>query len=193
MRYDVGKGGTVDRSALVGHVYEENCQPAVLGDDATIRGGTIIYGDVVAGDRLNTGHNALIREQTELGDDVLVGTQTVIDGRTSIGSKVSLQTGVYIPSKSEIGSRVFIGPRAVLTNDPYPLRQDAELAGPVIEDDVSIGANATILPGVHIGERSFVAAGAVVTEDVPADTLAVGNPAEHRPLPEQLQGGNTEA
>jgi acetyltransferase-like isoleucine patch superfamily enzyme len=193
MRHDVGKGGNIDQSALVGHVYDEDCQPAVLGDEVTVRAGTIIYGDVVAGDRLNTGHNALIRERTELGDDVLVGTQTVIDGRASIGSNVSLQTGVYIPSKSEIGTRVFIGPRAVLTNDSYPLRQDVELEGPVLEDDVSIGANATLLPGIHIGERSFVAAGAVVTEDVPADTLAVGNPAEHRPLPEQLRGGNTEA
>lgn len=193
MKYDVGDGVDIDRSALVGHVYDKNCQPAVLGDDATIRAGTLIYGDVVAGDRLNTGHDALIRERTELGDDVLVGTQAVIDGRTSVGSNVSLQTGVYIPSNSEIGSRVFIGPRAVLTNDPYPLRQDVELEGPVLEDDVSIGANATILPEVHIGERSFVAAGAVVTKDVPADTLAVGNPAEHRPLPEQLQGENTEA
>jgi acetyltransferase-like isoleucine patch superfamily enzyme len=161
-----------------------------LGDDVTIRGGTIIYADVIAGDRLQTGHHALVREQTELGDDVLVGTGVVIDGATAIGSNVSLQTGGYVPSNTTIGSNVFVGPRAVLTNDPYPLRQDVELSGPTLADNVSIGANATLLPGVHIGEGAFVAAGAVVTDDVPADTLAVGNPARHEPLPEDLQGGN---
>jgi acetyltransferase-like isoleucine patch superfamily enzyme len=142
---------------------------------------------------LNTGHNALIREQTSIGDDVLIGTNTVIDGYSTIGSNVSLQTGVYVPSETEIGSNVFLGPQATLTNDPHPLRQEVDLEGPVLADDVSIGANATILPGVRLGERSFVAAGAVVTDDVPADTLAVGNPAEHRPLPEALQRGNVEA
>lgn len=193
MRFDIGPNATIDRAAVIGHVYDEDCQPAVLGDDVTVRAGTIIYGDVVTGDRLNTGHNALIREETSIGDDVLVGTNTVIDGYSTVGSNVSLQTGVYVPSETEIGSNVFIGPQATLTNDPYPLRESVELEGPVVADDASIGANATLLPGVHLGERSFVAAGAVVTDDVPADTLAVGNPAKHRPLPETLQGGNVEA
>jgi acetyltransferase-like isoleucine patch superfamily enzyme len=190
MRCEVGTGATIDPWAVVGHVHDPACEPAVLGDDVTIRGGTIIYADVIAGDRLQTGHHALVREQTELGDDVLVGTGVVIDGATAIGSNVSLQTGGYVPSNTTIGSNVFVGPRAVLTNDPYPLRQDVELSGPTLADNVSIGANATLLPGVHIGEGAFVAAGAVVTDDVPADTLAVGNPARHEPLPEDLQGGN---
>ncbi|OIB56100.1 transferase [Natrialba sp. SSL1] len=162
----------------------------MLGADPTVRAGTIIYNDVVIGDGFSTGHHALVRELTEIGDDVLVGTKAVIDGRSTIGSHVSLQTGVYIPSHTEIGDYVFLGPHAVLTNDPYPIRKDVELAGPTLEDHVSVGANATILPDVTVGRGSFVAAGAVVTEDVPEETLAVGAPAQHRPLPDTLQGEN---
>lgn len=164
--------------------------PVVIGDDATIRSGSVVYGDVVVGDGLSTGHNVLIREETRIGDDVLVGTSTVVDGRTRIGDDVSLQTGVYLPSRSTVGDRVFVGPRAVFTNDPYPLRTEAELAGPTLEPDVSVGANATVLPGVTIGRGAFVAAGAVVTGDVPPETLAVGAPATHEPLPPELEGGN---
>lgn len=162
----------------------------VIGDGATIRSGSIIYGDVRAGDGLSTGHNVLVREGTRMGDDVLVGTDTVIDGDTRIGSDVSLQTGVYLPKGTTLGDRVFMGPRATLTNDPYPLRTAVDLEGPTLHADASIGANATILPGVTVGRGAFVAAGAVVTEDVPAETLAVGSPARHQPLPPELEGAN---
>lgn len=161
-----------------------------IGDDATIRSGSIVYSDVEIGDGFTTGHNVLVREKTTIGDDVLVGTGTVVDGRTTIGSGVSLQTRVYVPAETTIGDDVFVGPGAVLTNDPYPVRQDVDLVGPTLEDGVSVGANATILPGVTVGEGSFVSAGAVVTEDVPPETLALGVPAEHRPLPEQLDEEN---
>jgi acetyltransferase-like isoleucine patch superfamily enzyme len=97
---------------------------------------------------------------------------------------------VYVPPATTIGDDVFVGPRAVLTNDPYPIRKDVDLDGPTLEDHVSIGANATLLPGVTVGEGAFVAAGAVVTDDVPPETLAVGNPAQSRDLPAELDGRN---
>jgi acetyltransferase-like isoleucine patch superfamily enzyme len=189
-RNNLAEGADIHESAIVGSVYEKDCRPAELGRDATVRAGTVIYADVTIGDRFSTGHNAVVREYTAIGDDVLVGTDVTIDGRSEIRSNVSLQTGVYIPSNTEIGSNVFVGPRAVMTNDPYPLRREAELEGPVLEDHVSIGANATLLPGVTIGKGAFVAAGAVVTGDVPAETLAVGAPAQHESLPDKLSGGN---
>jgi acetyltransferase-like isoleucine patch superfamily enzyme len=175
---------------IIGHSYGSDTSPPVIGKNATIRHGSIIYDDVIIGDGFSTGHDVLLREFTEIGDDVLVGTKTVIDGRTDIGSHVSLQTGVYVPSHTTIGDNVFIGPHAVLTNDPFPVRMDTELVGPTIEDGASIGANATLLPGVTVGKRAFVAAGAVITEDVPPETLAIGVPAIHRPLPDELQGRN---
>lgn len=165
-------------------------EPPRVGDDATIRSGTIIYPDVVIGDGLQTGHHVVVREQTVVGDDVVLGTKTVLDGHCDIGDDASLQTGVYVPPHSVVGKRVFLGPNAVLTNDPYPLRQDCDLVGPTLGDDVSVGANATILPDVTVGKRSFVAAGSVVTEDVPMETLAIGVPATHRPLPDELDASN---
>lgn len=187
----LGARSTVSEFATLGYEYVDDAGETVLGADATVRSGSIVYAGVRAGDGFTTGHNVLVREHTELGDDVLVGTNSVVDGETTVGSHVSLQSNVYVPQNTEIGDNVFIGPGAVLTNDPHPVREDVELEGPTIADSVSIGANATVLPGVSIGEGSFVAAGAVVCEDVPPQTLAVGVPAEQRPLPEKLAGPNT--
>ena len=186
-RCRTGDNATIDQPEFVGYVHDDDARETAIGANATVRAGTIIYGDVDIGDNLTTGHHALIREDTTIGDDVTVGSQVVIDGDCTIGSKVSLQTGVYIPRGTTIGDYVFIGPAATLTNDPYPVRIDRTLMGPVLEEGVSIGANATILPDVTIGEQSFVAAGAVVTEDVPPGRLAVGVPAETTKLPEELQ------
>lgn len=181
---------TIDPGATVGYEYDPEAKPTILGRDARIRDGTIVYCDVEIGDGFTTGHDALVREHTSIGDDVVLGTKSVLDGHVTVGSNVSIQTGVYVPPESEIGDRVFLGPNAVLTNDPHPLRREGELDGPVLEEDVSVGANATILPGVTIGAGAFVAAGAVVTRDVPPGRLAVGVPAADRPLPGQLTGGN---
>lgn len=174
------------------HVVEPSGdqQKAYIAGDAVVRSNSIIYPDVVIGSGLQTGHGVLVREETTIGDDCVLGTDSVIDGRTDIGDSLSMQTGVYVPPETEIGDRVFLGPRAVLTNDPYPLREDVGLVGPTLEDDVSIGANATILPDVTVGDRSFIAAGAVVTRDVPPETLAVGAPARHKPLPDRLNTTN---
>ncbi|MFC4989465.1 acyltransferase [Saliphagus infecundisoli] len=191
---DCGAGSRIDPSADVGYAAHvegsESPPPTRIGDGARIRAGTIVYAGVEIGDGFATGHDALVREETTVGDDVLVGTKTVVDGATEIGDHVSLQTGVYVPRETEIGSNVFVGPGAVLTNDPYPIRADDGLRGPTIAEGASVGANATVLPGVRIGENAFVAAGAVVCEDVPPDTLAVGAPARERELPDRLAGPN---
>lgn len=180
----------IQDGATVGVSYSANTSPPEIGPGSIIRRGTIIYDDVTAGRNFTTGHHALVREETTLGDGVLVGTQVVIDGATTVGDSVSMQTGVYVPRETTIGDSVFLGPNATLLNDPYPVRKDVDLAGPTLESEVSIGANATILPDVTVGEGSFVAAGAVVVEDVPSRTLVTGVPAQKRPLPEEISGEN---
>lgn len=151
----------------------------VVGVNATVRSGCILYSNVSAGDKLRTGHNVLIREETVIGDDVLIGTNTVIDGQTRIGCHVSIQSNVYIPLNVVIEDYVFLGPNAVLTNDKYPIREkETKLLGPVIRRGASIGSNAVVLPGVEVGEGALVGSGSVVTHDIPPWMIAVGNPAK---------------
>ncbi len=165
------------------HEYEGT----VIGDSATIRPNSTIYCRVTIGNNLRTGHNILIRENTTIGDNVLIGTNTIIDGYTTVGSNVSIQGNVYIPTNTTIEDNVFIGPCVVLANDKYPVRKKYDLKGPVIGKGVSVGANSTILPGIEIGEGAMVAAGALVTKDVPPWKLAIGAPAKVIDMPEDLK------
>lgn len=157
-----------------------------IGDNAVIRSSSVIYSDVHIGNDLRTGHNIMVRESTVIGNGVLIGTNSVIDGSTTVGNNVSIQSNVYIPTNTTIEDNVFLGPCASLANDKYPIRVKYDLRGPILRKGSSVGANATLLPGVEIGEGAMVAAGAVVTKDVPAWKLAIGAPARVKELPKEL-------
>ena len=161
-----------------------------IGNDSFIRAGTTIFSNVRTGSRFRTGHNAMVRENTNIGDNVLVGTNVIIDGNVTIGNNVSIQGNVYIPTHVTIEDKVFIGPCAVLANDKYPVRGEYQPLGPIIRKGASIGANATLLPGVEIGEGAVVAAGALVSKDVPPWKLALGCPAKVCDLPERMMSLN---
>ncbi|MDD1675154.1 MAG: acetyltransferase [Methanomicrobiales archaeon] len=158
-----------------------------IGANAVIRSGTILYCNVRIGDDFSTGHNVLIREWTTIGDRVAVGSSTIIEGNCTIGCDVRIQSLAFIPTHTVIGNNVFIGPHAILTNDLYPPTGKPELKGPVLEDHAVIGANAIVLPGVRIGRGSAVAAGSIVTHDVPPGVLALGSPARIRDLPPEMR------
>ena len=182
----------IQPGAQVGLPYRDGCKPVRLGAHARIRSGTIIYCDVTAGDHLQTGHHALIRAETIIGDHVTIGTNVVIEGQVTIGSFVKIEAGSFIPTHCSIGDRVFFGPNVTVTNDRFPLRRRDEYRpqGCIIEDNVTIGGGVVLCPGVTIGARSFVAAGAVVTKDLPPDSLAIGVPARAEPLPAKLRESN---
>jgi acetyltransferase-like isoleucine patch superfamily enzyme len=191
-RNTLGPGARIFEPVTIGfpsrdRIGCENFRGAVIGRNALIRSGTIIYCDVEIGDDFQCGHSVLIRERTRIGSRVAVGTATVIEGDTTIGSDVRIQSLAFIPTNTVIGNGVFIGPQAVLTNDRYPPYGRPDLRGPVLKDRSVIGANATVLPGIVIGEGACVAAGAVVTRDVPPGKLAVGVPAQLRDLPEEMR------
>jgi acetyltransferase-like isoleucine patch superfamily enzyme len=192
MYVKMGSGCVIQDNLILGLKYAEGCKEAVIGERAVIRWGTVIYADVEIGDDFKTGHSVVIREKTKIGNRVLIGTNTVIDGNVEIGSFVKLESNVYIPAHTKIGSYVFIGPGAVLTNDKYPqrLRDEYDPIGPILEDSVTIGANATILPGIRIGEGTIVGAGSVITKNVPPWSFAIGVPARVKPLPERLRERN---
>ncbi len=182
----------IQPGCIVGLRYSSDCGPVRLGKGARIRAGTIIYADVTAGEDFQTGHHVMIREKTSIGDHVVIGTNTVIDGAVAIGDFVKIESNCYIPTHVRIGNRVFLGPNVTLTNDRYPLKMRDQYSpeGPVLEDGVTLCAAVVVIPGVTIGKGSFVAAGAVVTKDVPPMSLVMGVPGEVTPLPEKLRGLN---
>src|SRR5690606_4984751 len=101
--------------------------------------------------------------------------------------RVRIQSMAFLPTRTDIGDDVFIGPHAVLTNDRFPPTGKPELQGPVIQDGAVLGANCTILPGIRIGRGAAVAAGAVVTRDVPPGMIAVGVPARNKEIPAEMR------
>ncbi len=187
-----GNGATIQEGATVGLRYSNECGPVALGDNAVIRSGSVIYADVTLGEYFQCGHNVAIRARTTIGRHVTVGTNSVVEGDVEIGDFVKIESNCFIPTHVRIGSRCFLAPNVVMTNDRYPLRRRDEYVpqGPLLEDNVTVGAGVVIVPGVRIGANSFIAAGAVVTKDVPPGSLAIGVPARFSPLPEKLDEPN---
>ncbi len=188
--YIIGQRAQIDEGVVLGYRYPGDSQPTSIGDDAIIRSGSIIYADTNIGNRFSCGHQVLIRAKVTIGDRVVVHHKSTLEGKIRIGSGVKIMAHVYIPSATKIGNMVFIGPGATILNDKRPMRGIPKISGVTIEDHVMIGGNVTICPGVTIGLNTFVAAGAVVTKDIPANSLACGAPARFQPLPESLSGGN---
>ena len=188
----VGKGTIVEPDVIIGFRYHPDCGSAHIGSNGILRKGTMIYGDVEAGDYLETGHYAVIRAKVAMGSHCTLCHHSVIEGITRLGDGVRIMSHTYVPTRTWFGDHVFVGPNVAFLNDKRPGRCDPMPTprGATIEDDVVIGGGATVLPGVTIGERSFVAAGAVVTKDVPPRSLVVGAPGRIEPLPPELDRPN---
>jgi len=166
----------IERGSI--ELLDESSNGSRIGKRTIIRPFTVIYEDTTLGDNVETGHHVLIREETTIGDNTIVGTGTIIDGRVRIGSKVRIESGVFIPPLTVIEDEVFLGPKAIITNDKYPMSK--RLVGVIIRRGAVIGANAILIAGIEIGEYAVVAAGAIVTKNVPPYTVVAGVPA--RPI-----------
>ncbi len=148
---------------------------AEVSSGATIGKGTSIW------------HQAQVREGARVGESCIIGKGVYVDRDVSIGNRVKLQNGVYVYHGATIEDGVFMGPGACLTNDRFPraITPEGELKGDddwevsktLVQYGASIGAGAVILPGVTVGRFAMVGAGAVVTHDVVAHGLVIGNPA----------------
>lgn len=153
--------------------------PTTVGRGAVLRSHTVIYSGNRIGDFFQTGHGVLVREDNEIGHHVSIGTHSCVEHHVRIADHVRIHSQAFIAEFSELGEGAWIGPCVVLTNARFPLGLQAKerLEGARIGAGAKIGANATILPGVKIGECALVGAGSVVTRDVPSGTVVVGNPA----------------
>ncbi|MCU1790996.1 N-acetyltransferase [Pectobacterium polaris] len=123
---------------------------------------------------------SVILKNAIIGENCNICAHTFIENDVVIGDNVTIKSGVYIWDGIRIENNVFIGPNVTFTNDKTPRSKVYPEKFPIttIEEGASIGANATILPGLTLGKNCMVGAGAVVTKDVPENGLVVGNPAK---------------
>lgn len=114
-----------------------------------------------------------------IGEDCNICDHTFIENDVVVGNRVTIKCGVQLWDGITLEDDVFVGPNATFTNDSFPRskRPPAQFLRTVVRRNASIGANATVLPGLTIGQNAMVGAGAVVTRDVPANAIVVGNPA----------------
>lgn len=134
----------------------------------------------VIGDGTKVWHFCHIMTGARIGEDCILGQNVFVGGKAVIGNRVKVQNNVSIYDSVEIGDEVFCGPSCVFTNVINPrasVERKTQYKVTKIEKGVTIGANATILCGITLGEYSFIGAGAVVTSDVKPYSLMVGVPA----------------
>ena len=131
------------------------------------------------GDGAILGDQCFVRERSSVGAGSLIGRGSVLDNDVSVGARVRIQTNVYVTAMSLIEDDVFVGPCAMTTNDHTMARHgpDYALRGATLRRACRIGGGAVLTPGVEVGEEAFVAAGALVTRDVPARAVVMGVPA----------------
>lgn len=121
----------------------------------------------------------VILKDAIIGKNCNINCQVLIENDVIIGDNVTIKPGVQMWDGLRIEDNVFIGPNVTFTNDRYPRSKEypKEFQQTIIKKGASIGANATILGGITIGEKALIGAGSVVTKNVPANELWVGNPA----------------
>lgn len=152
--------------------------PTIIGRAAVIRSHTVVYAGNVVGDKLQTGHGVLIRENNRIGNSVSIGSHTIVEHSVTIGNGVMIHSNAFVPEFSILEDGCWIGPGVVVTNARYPRSRGVKesLAGAHVCEGAKVGGGAILLPGVKIGRNALVGAGAVVVRDVPEGAVVVGNP-----------------
>lgn len=128
------------------------------------------------GENTNIWQFTVVLPNAVIGENCNICSHCFIENDVKIGNDVTIKAGVYLWDGIEVEDSVFIGPGAAFCNDRYPKSKNKEfkLERIIIKQGASIGANATILPGITIGENAMIAAGAIVTKNVPAKMLVKG-------------------
>ncbi len=144
-----------------------------VGAGAVLFAGARIAAEAIVGDQ------SFVRERSTLGASSVIGRGSVVDNDVQIGARVRVQTGVYLAGFTVIEDDVFVGPGVTSTNDDTMSRHAPEMAlrGPTLRRACRVGGGVVLTPGVEVGEEAFVAAGALVTRDVPPRAVVMGVPA----------------
>jgi UDP-2-acetamido-3-amino-2,3-dideoxy-glucuronate N-acetyltransferase len=193
----IGDGVIVQDNAIVGKQPSLAPTSAAAGKQtgelvveagARICAAAIVFAGAHIGEGTIVGDQAYVRERSTIGPGTVIGRGTAIDNDVTVGARVRIQTMVYITAFSVIEDDVFVGPCAMTTNDDTMMRHDASYAlrGATLRRACRIGGGAVLIPGIEVGEEAFVAAGTVVTNDVPARAVIMGVPGRRvRDVPEE--------
>jgi acetyltransferase-like isoleucine patch superfamily enzyme len=152
--------------------------PLAIGARAIVGAGAVVLAGARIGEGAIVGDQSFVRERSEVGPGSVVGRGSAVDNDVVIGARVRVQTGVYLTAFSLIEDDVFVGPGAFTTNDDTMARHGPEYAlrGATLRRACRIGGGVVLCPGIEVGEEAFVAAGAVVTKDVPPRAVVMGVP-----------------
>jgi acetyltransferase-like isoleucine patch superfamily enzyme len=159
-----------------------------LDERVTVCSGAIVFAGATVGEDAILGDQSFIRERSSVGRNSVIGRGSVVDNDVRVGARVRVQTGVYLTAFTVVEDDVFIGPGAITTNDDTMARHGSEtpLRGAIFRRACRVGGGAALTPGVEIGEEAYVAAGALVTRDVPPRAVVMGVPARVvREVPEE--------
>lgn len=183
----VGAGCVIEDGALLGKRPRLAKSSAAHGDvgrlqlaeRVTVCSGAVVFAGATLGEQAIVGDQSFVRERSSVGAGSVIGRGSVVDNDVTAGARVRVQTNVYLTAFTIVEDDVFIGPGVVTTNDDTMARHPtgATLRGATLRRACRIGGGAVLTPGVEIGEEAFVAAGALVTSDVPARAVVMGAPA----------------
>ncbi len=154
-----------------------------LGARVSVGAGAVVFAGASIGADAILGDQTFVRERARIGEGSVIGRGSVVDNDVVVGARVRVQTNVYLTAFTLVEDDVFVGPGAITTNDDTMARHGSEtggrasIRGATLRRACRVGGGAVLTPGVEIGEEAFVAAGAVVTRDVPARAVVMGVPA----------------
>jgi acetyltransferase-like isoleucine patch superfamily enzyme len=171
--------GKVPRLAPTSGASGQPIDALVIEEGAAICAGAIVFAGAHIGPRAIIGDQSYVRERAIIGERTVIGRGSAIDNDVEIGARVKVQTNVYVTGFSVVEDDVFLGPCVMTTNDDAMGRHGpgTRLRGATFRRACRVGGAAVLVPGIEIGEEAFVAAGAVVTNNVPARAVVMGVPA----------------
>lgn len=183
----IGAGCSIEDHAVLGKrprlARHSGARGAVgaleLGARVSVGAGAVVFAGASVGPEAILGDQTFVRERTRIGAGSVIGRGSVVDNDVLVGARVRVQTNVYLTGFTLVEDDVFVGPGATTTNDDTMARHgdDMPIRGATLRRACRVGGGAVLTPGVEIGEEAFVAAGAVVTRDVPARAVVMGVPA----------------